>query len=198
MFSQSCVKNTTLNLGQSATTTTTKSRASIPSRTCRKAPAAATAARVLASRTYLGKSHQFNSEITARFHGAHRLSTRTMCVAAPAASKQVKVVEVDLGDRTYPIYIGSGLNWAETLKKHIPGNTVLVVTNETIAPLYLDRWESLSPQEACRPICSFAGYILVHRNIFSCKRSQRRYAQGNGPAHLSFLRVCAGRGWVGD
>lgn len=62
-----------------------------------------------------------------------------MCVAASAAPLQVKVVEVDLGDRTYPIYIGSGLNWAETLKKHIPGNTVLVVTNETIAPLYLDR-----------------------------------------------------------
>eukprot|EP00959_Pyramimonas_sp_CCMP1952_P257511 5380206-Pyramimonas_sp.AAC.1 len=59
-------------------------------------------------------------------------------MASSAASKEVKVVEVDLGDRTYPIYIGSGLNWGETLKKHIPGNSVLVVTNDTIAPLYLD------------------------------------------------------------
>jgi len=62
---------------------------------------------------------------------------RTMCTAA--STDEVKIVEVDLGDRTYPIYIGSGLNWGETLKKHVPGNTVLVVTNETIAPLYLDR-----------------------------------------------------------
>ena len=27
----------------------------------------------------------------------------------------------------------------ELIRRHIPGNTALVVTNETIAPLYLDR-----------------------------------------------------------
>jgi 3-dehydroquinate synthase len=49
-------------------------------------------------------------------------------------------VEVELGDRTYPIYIGSGLlAGGDLLRKHVPGNTALVVTNETVAPLYLDR-----------------------------------------------------------
>jgi 3-dehydroquinate synthase len=52
----------------------------------------------------------------------------------------MKTVEVDLGDRSYPIYIGQGLlNQGELLRKHIPGKRVLIVTNETVAPLYLDR-----------------------------------------------------------
>ncbi|KAG2428877.1 hypothetical protein HYH02_014200 [Chlamydomonas schloesseri] len=52
----------------------------------------------------------------------------------------MKTVEVDLGDRSYPIYIGAGLlNQGELLRKHIPGKRVLIVTNETIAPLYLER-----------------------------------------------------------
>lgn len=51
-------------------------------------------------------------------------------------------VNVSLGDRSYPIYIGRGLlDRPELLQRHIPGKKVLVVTNETVAPLYLDRWE---------------------------------------------------------
>lgn len=65
-------------------------------------------------------------------------------MAAVAASETVqsgmKTVEVDLGDRSYPIYIGSGLlEQGELLRQHIPGKRVLIVTNETIAPLYLDK-----------------------------------------------------------
>eukprot|EP00891_Asterochloris_glomerata_P000746 jgi/Astpho2/746/fgenesh1_pm.00016_%23_3_t len=49
-------------------------------------------------------------------------------------------VNVSLGDRSYPIYIGRGLlDRPELLQRHIPGKKVLVVTNETVAPLYLDR-----------------------------------------------------------
>jgi 3-dehydroquinate synthase len=59
----------------------------------------------------------------------------SVSTASPAAT-----VEVELGDRTYPIYIGSGLlARGDLLRKHVPGNTALVVTNETVAPLYLDR-----------------------------------------------------------
>ena len=43
------------------------------------------------------------------------------------------------GDRSYPIYIGSGLLRASLLRQHVPGDTVLIVTNETIGPLYLNR-----------------------------------------------------------
>ncbi|MBL6917539.1 MAG: 3-dehydroquinate synthase [Gammaproteobacteria bacterium] len=47
---------------------------------------------------------------------------------------------VDLGSRSYPIIVGSGL-LAEpsTVSAYIPSDDVLVVTNETVAPLYLDR-----------------------------------------------------------
>lgn len=46
---------------------------------------------------------------------------------------------VDLGERSYPIIIGSGLlSDAALLQQHIGDGQVLVVSNETIAPLYLD------------------------------------------------------------
>ncbi|XP_045811289.1 3-dehydroquinate synthase, chloroplastic [Trifolium pratense] len=50
------------------------------------------------------------------------------------------IVNVDLGNRSYPIYIGSGLlNKPELLQRHVHGKKVLIVTNTTIAPLYLDK-----------------------------------------------------------
>ena len=52
----------------------------------------------------------------------------------------MKTLTVDLGERSYPIHIGTGLlDRAELLTPHIPGRQVLVVSNETVAPLYLER-----------------------------------------------------------
>lgn len=51
----------------------------------------------------------------------------------------MKTLLVELGDRSYPIYIGSGLlNQADLFARHIKSKQVVVVTNTTIAPLYLD------------------------------------------------------------
>lgn len=51
----------------------------------------------------------------------------------------MKTLSVNLGDRSYPIYIGANLLAKKALlKKHIKGGKCLIVTNETIAPLYLD------------------------------------------------------------
>lgn len=51
---------------------------------------------------------------------------------------------VDLGDRSYPIHIGQGLlDNPGLLRPHIHGRQVLVVSNETVAPLYLDRATAL-------------------------------------------------------
>lgn len=56
-----------------------------------------------------------------------------------ATGKLYNTLKVDLGDRSYPIYIGRGLLDVEDfLAPHITGDMVLVVTNSTIAPLYLD------------------------------------------------------------
>jgi len=51
----------------------------------------------------------------------------------------VDTLQVELGCRSYPIYIGQNLlNEIGLLEKHIVSKQVLVVTNETIAPLYLE------------------------------------------------------------
>jgi 3-dehydroquinate synthase len=67
-----------------------------------------------------------------------------VAAAAPAATanaaEELRVVDVDLGDRSYPIYIGQNLlEDGARLRQHIPGNRVLIVTNETIKPLYLQK-----------------------------------------------------------
>ncbi len=52
----------------------------------------------------------------------------------------MKTVVVELGERRYPIYIGKGLlSRPELLRRHIAGRQVMIVTNETVAPLYLER-----------------------------------------------------------
>ncbi len=52
----------------------------------------------------------------------------------------MKTLTVDLGARSYPIHIGQNLlDDPALLAPHIHGRQVLVVSNETVAPLYLDR-----------------------------------------------------------
>lgn len=51
----------------------------------------------------------------------------------------MKTLSVDLGDRSYPIFIGEALlSRPELVKPYVKGKQVLIVTNETVAPLYLD------------------------------------------------------------
>lgn len=52
----------------------------------------------------------------------------------------MKKLLVELGSRSYPIYIGTHLlNQSELFVKHIKSRQVIIITNETIAPLYLDK-----------------------------------------------------------
>lgn len=46
-------------------------------------------------------------------------------------------ITVELGERSYPIRIGSGLLRSQSLSEFLIGSQALVVTNETIAPVYL-------------------------------------------------------------
>lgn len=55
----------------------------------------------------------------------------------------MRTLTVDLGSRAYPIYIGTGLVAnAELYRPHIRGQQVMLVSNETVAPLYLQAVES--------------------------------------------------------
>ena len=50
----------------------------------------------------------------------------------------IKTLELDLGERSYPIHIGQGLlKDASLLTPHIHGGSTAVVSNETVAPLYM-------------------------------------------------------------
>ncbi len=52
----------------------------------------------------------------------------------------MRQLNVDLGDRSYPIYIGKSLlSNPQYLLPHIQGKQVCIVTNNTVAPLYLSQ-----------------------------------------------------------
>ncbi len=53
-------------------------------------------------------------------------------------SELLSTLQVDLGERSYPIHIGQGLIAdRELLRRYIQSRQVLVVSNETVAPLYM-------------------------------------------------------------
>ena len=49
----------------------------------------------------------------------------------------MQTLHVELGDRRYPIFIGSDLNSRNLLEPYIHGQQVMIVSNTTVAPLYL-------------------------------------------------------------
>jgi shikimate kinase / 3-dehydroquinate synthase len=52
----------------------------------------------------------------------------------------VTTLQVDLGERSYPIAIGQSLlDNVDLIGRHVSGKRVAVVTNTTVAPLYLER-----------------------------------------------------------
>lgn len=54
--------------------------------------------------------------------------------------QQARTLQVDLGERAYPIIIGEGLlSNASLLRSRIKGKRVVIVTNTVVAPLYLDQ-----------------------------------------------------------
>jgi shikimate kinase/3-dehydroquinate synthase len=66
---------------------------------------------------------------------ANKMSTQASHTVPPAIHLQV-----DLGERSYPITIGTRLlDNTELVTRHIAGPRVAVVTNTTVAPLYLER-----------------------------------------------------------
>jgi 3-dehydroquinate synthase len=53
-------------------------------------------------------------------------------------------LKVELGERSYPIHIGAGLlDRGDLIQPHLRGNQVCIVTNETVAPLYLVQLQAI-------------------------------------------------------
>ncbi len=64
--------------------------------------------------------------------------------AEPSMNEQSNILlNVDLGERSYPISIGPDLlNDGALLARHVHGSKVAIVSNTTVAPLYLERIET--------------------------------------------------------
>ena len=57
----------------------------------------------------------------------------------PGTSHDITQLSVELGPRSYPILIGSGLlSDAELVQQYVPGSQNFIVSNETVGPLYAD------------------------------------------------------------
>jgi 3-dehydroquinate synthase len=70
----------------------------------------------------------------------------------------MQTLHVDLGERSYPIYIGAELlARTDLLAAHIVGRQVAIVTNETVAPLYLANLE--------RALAGYAVTSIVLQNL---------------------------------
>lgn len=63
-------------------------------------------------------------------------------------------IQVELGVRSYPIYIGPNLlEKLELFESHLQNKKVLIVSNDTVAPLYLERVQALlTPFQCATPV----------------------------------------------
>ncbi|MEC7120269.1 MAG: 3-dehydroquinate synthase, partial [Pseudomonadota bacterium] len=53
----------------------------------------------------------------------------------------MQTLQVSLDTRSYPIHIGTDLSVQALLLPHIAGRQVMIVSNTTVAPLYLARYQ---------------------------------------------------------
>lgn len=110
--------------------------------------------------------------------------------------KKINTLSVDLGDRSYPIFIGEGLlASSELLAPHIHGDQLFIVTNEVIAPLYLDHLvKKLSLQHTVETLILPDGEIYknleVLNTIFDALLSKK--------FNRSSTLIALGGGVVGD
>ena len=103
----------------------------------------------------------------------------------------MKTLTVELGARSYPIHIGAGLRQrAELVRPHVAGSRVAIITNTTVAPLYLAATRELfapfRPLEVILPdgeqyktfehIDTILTALLTHR----CDRKTTLVALGGG------------------
>jgi len=107
----------------------------------------------------------------------------------------MKKLNLNLGEKSYPIYIGENLlAQPDFLTKHITGNQVMIVSNTTVAPLYIDKVKSLLTDfEVCEVILpdgeQYKNLDTVNQ-IFTCLLENR--------LDRSSTLIALGGGVVGD
>ncbi len=105
----------------------------------------------------------------------------------------METLSVALADRSYPIHIGAGVIDAEALwRPHVRGRQVVVVSNETVSPLYFERLRLTLSKLGVEALPVFLPDGEAHKNwqtlntIFDallahrCERSTPLIALGGG------------------
>jgi 3-dehydroquinate synthase len=103
----------------------------------------------------------------------------------------MKTLVVELGERRYPIYIGEGLlARTDLLRPHVTGRQVMIVSNEMVAPLYLQKVLAIFAGVQCHQVVLPDGEQYktweVMNNIFDallenhCDRRVTLVALGGG------------------
>lgn len=109
-------------------------------------------------------------------------------------------LKVELGKSSYPIFIGSGLLSNQSfLNKQLSGfKQLLVVTNETLAPLYLKNLSDLLSQSI--PNAKILTHIMPdgesHKTLASCEQVLNRLIEAG--FHRNSAILALGGGVVGD
>ena len=105
-------------------------------------------------------------------------------------------LHVDLGERSYPVYIGRDLLAdPQLLAQHVVGSQVVIVSNETIAPLYVDKVRSaLGPRKLITDVVLPDGE--QYKTVETLSSIFDRVMADNHNRTTSFIAV--GGGVVGD
>jgi len=105
-------------------------------------------------------------------------------------------LKVDLGDRTYPILIAENCLEAVRVSDYLKGSQALVVTNETVAPLYLEQLlgklkkEGVSAQSLVLPDGEKYKSMETLSQVFDCLISHRH--------NRTTTLIALGGGVIGD
>ena len=125
------------------------------------------------------------------------MSTMPAGTAYPSSKEKMQTITVELAsvstDRSYPIHIGSNiLNQVTLISSHLPRRRVAIVSNTTVAPLYMDRLRGVLESQGvkCVPIIlpdgeehkNWQTLNLIYDALLTsrCERSTAIIALGGG------------------
>ena len=107
----------------------------------------------------------------------------------------METLTVSLAERSYPIHVGAGLLTSSALfAPHIAGQRVMIVTNDTVAPLYLD--------VLCHTLAAYQVESLVlpdgeaHKTLASFERIMSALLEGKHGRDTTLIAL--GGGVIGD
>ncbi len=107
----------------------------------------------------------------------------------------METLTVNLAERSYPIHVGAGLLTSSALfAPHIVGQKVMIVTNDTVAPLYLDA--------LCSTLSAYQVETLVlpdgeaHKTLVSFERIMSALLEGKHGRDTTLIAL--GGGVIGD